>query len=264
MRRWRRSGSLYSLMVCRTILSRRPTRDELLAARDRAVPDIIAPELKVLFCGINPGLYSGAVGHHFARPGNRFWKALFQAGFTDRLLAPSEEHLLPGYGCGITNIVNRATAQAAELSVDELREGAHVLERKARHSGRGPLRCSASTHTGKPSRTPRAVIGRQGKKLGATIVWVLPNPSGINASYQMEEIVRLFSELRALAYAMALYLSLSPIRLKVSEKSSLSRRISTKMSESLRASAITSADSRSPSVETRMPPGAPNVLGKSV
>jgi TDG/mug DNA glycosylase family protein len=179
------------------VFSRRPTRDELVAARGRAVPDIIAPELKVLFCGINPGLYSGAVGHHFARPGNRFWKALFQAGFTDRLLAPCEEHLLPGYGCGITNIVNRATAQAAELSVDELREGASVLERKALAFRPRTLAVLGIDAYRKAFEAPAAAIGLQSKKIGATAVWVLPNPSGINAGYRMEEIVRLFSELRA-------------------------------------------------------------------
>jgi TDG/mug DNA glycosylase family protein len=177
----------------------RPTRDELLAARNRAVPDIIAPELKVLFCGINPGLYSAAVGHHFARPGNRFWKALFQAGFTDRLLTPPEEHLLPGYGWGITNIVNRATAQAAELSADELREGANVLEGKALAFRPGTLAVLGIDAYRKAFEAPAVAAGRQGKKIGATVVWVLPNPSGINASYRMEEIVRLFSELRAAA-----------------------------------------------------------------
>ncbi len=176
---------------------RRPTKDDLLAARGRAVADIIAPELHVLFVGINPGLYSGAVGHHFARPGNRFWKALFQAGFTDRLLAPSEEHLLPSYGCGITNIVNRATAQAAELSVDELREGAKSLERKALAFRPRTLAVLGIDAYRKAFGEPHAAVGRQDKEIGATVVWVLPNPSGINASYRMDEIVRLFSALRA-------------------------------------------------------------------
>src|SRR5438132_10901611 len=98
----------------------RPTRAELLAARDQPVPDLIAPGLKILFCGINPGLYSAAVGHHFARPGNRFWPTLHAAGFTERVLSPFEERELLGRGCGITNLVDRATASADELSAEEL------------------------------------------------------------------------------------------------------------------------------------------------
>src|SRR5208282_4680685 len=116
-----------------------PTKDELLSARGRPVADIIAPGLKVLFCGINPGLYSGAVGHHFARPGNRLWKAIFDAGFTDRLLTPYDEGLLLRFGCGVTNIVNVATARADELSVQDLREGAGALERKVSEFSPGVL-----------------------------------------------------------------------------------------------------------------------------
>src|SRR6185503_6172134 len=110
----------------------RPTPEQLQAATNAILPDIIAPNLKVLFCGINPGLYSGAVGHHFARPGNRFWPALHRAGFTDRLLSPFEDHLLPQYGCGVTNIVPRTTAAAAELINEEFLEGAIALEKKVR------------------------------------------------------------------------------------------------------------------------------------
>src|SRR3954453_5241039 len=106
---------------------RRPTKAELLAAKDKSIPDVIAPELRVLFCGINPSLYSGATGHHFARPGNRFWPALHLSGFTDRLLAPYEQDLLPSYGIGITNLVDRATARADELTEAELRAGGERL-----------------------------------------------------------------------------------------------------------------------------------------
>ncbi|MCW5859671.1 MAG: mismatch-specific DNA-glycosylase [Caldilineales bacterium] len=109
--------------------SARPTRAELEAARDRLVPDVLAPNLSVLFCGINPGLYSGWMGHHFARPGNRFWKALHQSGFSDRLLHPREDGLLPLFGCGLTNLVSRATARADELAAEELRAGRQRLER---------------------------------------------------------------------------------------------------------------------------------------
>ncbi len=179
---------------------RRPTKEELLAARNRSVPDVIAPDLNVLFCGINPGLYSGAVGHHFARPGNRFWPALLLAGFTDRMISPFEEHVLPTYGCGITNIVNRATAQASELSADELRQGA-VRLRSTTHAFRPrTLAVLGIDAYRKAFLTPRAVIGLQDERIGATAVWVLPNPSGINAHYQMEELVRHFSALRAAAW----------------------------------------------------------------
>jgi mismatch-specific thymine-DNA glycosylase len=102
---------------------RRPTAEELQRAHGKTVPDLIRPDLKVLFCGINPGLYSGATGLHFARPGNRFWPALFAAGFTDRLLHPSEREELLSSGYGITAIVRRATATAAELDDDEYRSG---------------------------------------------------------------------------------------------------------------------------------------------
>src|SRR2546428_6802031 len=109
---------------------RRPTREEVAAAAGRTVPDVVRPGLDVLFVGINPGLYSGAVGHHFARPGNRFWKALHGAGFTPRLLSPFEEVELLDHGVGITNIVERATRGAQELAPDELRAGARWVERK--------------------------------------------------------------------------------------------------------------------------------------
>src|SRR5919109_4983200 len=98
----------------------KPTRADLLAAQDKTVRDLIAPGLRVLFCGINPGLYSGATGHHFARPGNRFWPALHAAGFSDRLLSPWEERELLTRGYGITNLVARTTAAADELSRGEL------------------------------------------------------------------------------------------------------------------------------------------------
>src|SRR5690242_4257014 len=111
---------------------RRPTRAELLAAVGRRVPDLLAPDLRVLFVGINPGLYSGAVGHHFARPGNRFWPVLHAAGFTDRLLSPFGERELLAAGLGITNLVARTTASAAELARDELVRGAGRLEAKVR------------------------------------------------------------------------------------------------------------------------------------
>jgi TDG/mug DNA glycosylase family protein len=175
---------------------RRPTKIELQAAAGRTVPDVIAPCLDVLFCGINPGLYSGATGHHFARPGNRFWPTLHGAGFTDRRLDPSEEHLLLDAGCGITNLVPRTTATAAELENAELTRGRCELERKVRRYtprwlavlGIGAYRTAFGRR--------RASIGEQEERLGSTGLWVLPNPSGLNANYQLPELIRLFGELR--------------------------------------------------------------------
>jgi TDG/mug DNA glycosylase family protein len=176
---------------------KKPTKEELLAAAGKTVPDLIAPRLKVLFCGINPGLYSGATGHHFARPGNRFWPALYGAGFTKRQLPPREEHELLKSGYGITNVVERTSAAAAELSEEELREGGKRLEAKVKKYrpqflavlGIGAYR-TAFNH-------PKATMGRQPEVIGSTNIWVLPNPSGLNAHYQLKELVRMFQELRA-------------------------------------------------------------------
>jgi TDG/mug DNA glycosylase family protein len=177
----------------------RPTREELQAARGRSVPDVARPGLRVLFCGINPGLYSGAVGHHFARPGNRFWKALAGSGFTGRVLSAFEEWELPSLGLGITNIVDLATARADELSADQLRAGAAALpSRVARLTpafvailGIGAYRTAFDR--------PRATIGPQDEALGGSRLWILPNPSGLNANYLLPDLVRTFSELRSAA-----------------------------------------------------------------
>lgn len=159
----------------------------------------MAPRLKVLFCGINPGLYSGATGHHFARPGNRFWRALCAAGFTERILSPWEEHHLLEHGYGITNLVARTSATAAELTTEELAAGRRVLERKVRRYspqwvailGIGAYRAAFAR--------PGATLGRQAECLGPAGLWVLPNPSGLNAHHQLADLVRLFRELRRAA-----------------------------------------------------------------
>ena len=174
----------------------RPTRAQLEAARGATVPDVARPGLRVLFVGINPGLYSGAVGHHFARPGNRFWKALAGSGFTPRLLSPFEERELLDSGLGITNLVHRTTASADELSAPELRRGASILEGKVRRLrpaivaflGLGAYRTAFDR--------PRAVPGPQPERLGTSAVWLLPNPSGLNAHHQLEDLTRAFGELR--------------------------------------------------------------------
>ena len=175
---------------------RKPSRAEILAARDKTIHDVLAPGLQVIFCGINPGLYSAAVGHNFARPGNRFWPAIFAAGFTDRLLSPFEERELLRYGCGITNIAARATATAAELSNEELRDGARTLRNKMK---RYRPKCVAMVGIGAyriAFGQPKATIGLQPDKIDAATVWVLPNPSGLNAHYQLPAITIEFRRLK--------------------------------------------------------------------
>jgi TDG/mug DNA glycosylase family protein len=177
----------------------KPTKAELLAARGKTVPDVIAPGLQVLFCGINPSLYSAAVGHHFARPGNRFWPALHAAGFTDRLLSPFEERELLKHGYGITNIVDRATASADELSVDELVQGAQHLEIKLRRYRPRFLAVLGIEAYGRAFKHPKTIPGRQADRMNSSVVWVLPNPSGLNAHYQLEDLDRVFRELEVAA-----------------------------------------------------------------
>lgn len=173
-----------------------PTPHELSAAVDQTMPDIIAPGLRMLFCGINPSVYSVAVGHHFARPGNRFWKALHQAGFTDRRLAPAEDGELPRYGCGITNVAARATVAAAELSAAELAEGGRQLEARVRHFAPQWLAILGISAYRSAFARPRAVLGRQAETIGGARVWVLPNPSGLNAHHRPSDLADLFRELR--------------------------------------------------------------------
>jgi TDG/mug DNA glycosylase family protein len=156
---------------------------------------VIAPGLKVLFCGINPGLYSAATGFHFARPGNRFWPALHAAGFTPRLFHPSENHRLLELGYGLTNLVNRATASAAELSPAEFVEGGRKLAAKVRRYrpravafvGMGAYRAAFGR--------PMATLGQQPERLEGAEVWVLPSPSGLNANYQLPALIKMFREL---------------------------------------------------------------------
>jgi TDG/mug DNA glycosylase family protein len=174
----------------------RPTRDELTASADRAIPDTVAPDLRLLFVGINPGLYSGATGHHFARPGNRFWPTLHQAGFTPRQLRPDETDALLALGIGITNIVNRTTATAAELSPSELRAGADRLRATVERFRPRTVAVLGVTAYRTAFDRSDAVIGRQVDRLGDAALWVLPNPSGLNAHYQLPALVEVFSELR--------------------------------------------------------------------
>ena len=152
-------------------------------------------DLRVLFVGINPGLYSGAVGHHFARPGNRFWPTLHAAGFTPRVLSPFEERELLSYGLGITNIVARTTAAAAELATGELREGAALLEKKVRRYRPRFVAFLGIDSYRKGLERPRAAIGRQEEAMAGAMVWLLPNPSGLNAHFQLPDLAKLYGEL---------------------------------------------------------------------
>jgi double-stranded uracil-DNA glycosylase len=173
----------------------RPTRQDLEAARARTLPDVIAPGLAVLFCGINPGLYSAALGYHFARPGNRFWPALHAAGVTPRILRPEEHRLLLEYRCGLTDIVERASARADELTRDELVAGRHRLEAKlARFEPHFVAVLGIGAYR-KAFGKPGATLGLQRALLGRTRVWVLPNPSGLNAAYQPRALATAFRAL---------------------------------------------------------------------
>jgi TDG/mug DNA glycosylase family protein len=175
----------------------KPTKQQLLEAVNKTVPDVIAPNLKILFCGINPGLYTAAVGHHFARPGNRFWPALYQAGFTDRLLSAFDERELLVKGYGVTNVVQRASASADALTREELLQGGKRLAKKVKRYrpkilsvlGLGAYRAAFNDRS--------ANVGRQERSIEETILWVLPNPSGLNAHYQQRDLVRLFEELKS-------------------------------------------------------------------
>ncbi|WP_030380706.1 MULTISPECIES: G/U mismatch-specific DNA glycosylase [unclassified Streptomyces] len=177
----------------------RPTPAELEAARDRLVPDVVADGLHVLFCGINPGLMTAATGHHFARPGNRFWPVLHLSGFTPRRLHPSEQEELLSYGLGITNVVARASARADELTAEEYREGGRLLSLKvARLRPRWLAVLGVSAYrTAFDDR--RAQVGPQVRTVGDTRVWVLPNPSGLNAHWTARTMAEEFARLREAA-----------------------------------------------------------------
>ncbi|MQS37119.1 G/U mismatch-specific DNA glycosylase [Streptomyces katsurahamanus] len=175
--------------------------EEAAAARDRVVDDVVADGLSVLFCGINPGLMSAATGHHFARPGNRFWPVLQRSGFTPRLLKPSEQRELLTYGLGITNVVARATARADELSDEELREGGRLLRAKAELLRPRWLAVVGVTAYRTAFGERKARIGPQESLIGETRIWVLPNPSGLNAHWTTESMTVEFGRLRAAAEA---------------------------------------------------------------
>jgi len=174
----------------------KPTKEDLRDAINRTTEDLINDNLKVLFCGINPGIWSGATGFHFAKPGNRFWKTLHLSGFTSHVLHPSEEHELLENGYGITSFCKRTTARADELTTEEFIEGGKNLVKKIERYkpqflavlGIGAYRTAFNV--------PNAKLGLQAEKIGGAKVWLLPNPSGLNAHYQLNDLAKLFGELR--------------------------------------------------------------------
>ena len=173
----------------------KPTKEDLRDATNRTTEDLIDYDLKVLFCGINPGIWSGATGFHFAKPGNRFWKALHLAGFSDRLLHPSEEHELLENGYGITSFCKRTTARADELSAEEFIEGGKNLIRKIKKYKPRVLAVLGITAFRIAFQEPKAKFGLQAEQIGGAEVWVLPNPSGLNAHYQLNDLAKLFREI---------------------------------------------------------------------
>jgi TDG/mug DNA glycosylase family protein len=163
---------------------------------DKPLPDVVAPGLDVLFCGINPSLLSAARGHHFARPGNRFWPALHLAGLTPFRLTPEQDRELPRYGLGVTNLVDRPTRTAAELTTDELRAGpAALAELVARYRPRVVAVLGITAWRAAFDR-PRAGLGVQPERVGGVTTWVAPNPSGLNAHYMLPDLAAFYRRLR--------------------------------------------------------------------
>lgn len=177
----------------------KPTPAQLVAARSKRLTDVIAPKLDILFCGINPGLYSAAVGHHFARPGDRFWPTLFAAGFTPRRFTGFDDRTLLALGLGLTNLVARASASADELSPEELRAGARLLRRKLTRYRPRILAVVGFGAYRTAFERPKASGGAQPESLATTAIWLLPNPSGLNANHLPAELARLYEELRVAA-----------------------------------------------------------------
>jgi len=174
-------------------MTRRPNAAELASAGAQTIPDVIRTGLDVLFCGINPGLWSGALGQHFARPGNRFWPALHRSGFTPRQLRPDEQRELLSYGLGVTNLVPRTTARADELGQDEMKSGAQRLTEVAVRYRPAWVAVLGVTAYRAGFQRPRARIGRQDDEVGPSGIWVLPNPSGLNAHYQLDALAEEFA-----------------------------------------------------------------------
>jgi TDG/mug DNA glycosylase family protein len=167
----------------------------------KGTPDVLTAGAKLWFVGVNPGLYSAAIGHHFGRPGNRFWPVLERAGFTAGRWSPFDDERLPELGLGITNLVPRATARAEELTQTELRRGAKRLATKVAALEPGVVAVLGVTAFRLAFARPEAKLGRQTEPIAGATLWVLPNPSGLNAHHQLDSLARLFSTLREYAFA---------------------------------------------------------------
>lgn len=174
----------------------KPSKEDLRDAVNRTVEDLIDHNLKILFCGINPGIWSGATGFHFAKPGNRFWKVLHLAGFTDRILHPSEKHELLRRGYGMTCFVKRTTSRADELTSEEYIEGGKILVKKIEKYKPRTLAVLGIGAYRAAFQKPRATLGLQDEKIAGANVWLLPNPSGLNAHYQLNDLAGLYGALR--------------------------------------------------------------------
>ncbi len=175
----------------------KPSPAELAAAYGRTVPDLVRPGLAVLLCGINPSLWSGAVGLHFASPSNRLWPTLHASGWTARRLLPWETDDVLAAGIGITNLVARATARADELSDDEIRAGVPGLRELVRRWRPRAVAVLGVTAFRVAFARPKAVVGPQPERLEGSLLWVLPNPSGLNAHYQQPALTAEYAALRA-------------------------------------------------------------------
>ena len=173
-----------------------PTSEQLEAARNQVLRDVIAADLHAVFVGINPSLYSTATGHHFARPGNRFWPSLHAGGWTDRLLSPEEDESLLDYDCGLTNMVERTTAKASELSAEDYKQGRAKLERLIERYKPRKLVVLGITSFAKAFDCRDTKVGRRPDSIGGASVWILPNPSGLNAHYQLPDFAKLFRMVR--------------------------------------------------------------------
>jgi TDG/mug DNA glycosylase family protein len=181
-------------------MPKKPTKQELTEATSKTIRDVIDYDLDVLFCGINPGLYSAAIGHHFGRPGNRFWPALHLGGFTPRQYDPSEDGKLLELGYGITNVVTRTSARADELAKEELTAGAVLLQKKVLKYKPRFLAVLGIVAYRQAFSKPMAQMGEQ-EAIGSSRVWVLPNPSGLNAHVQIADLKKIFSEFREIVYS---------------------------------------------------------------
>ncbi|MSR32987.1 MAG: G/U mismatch-specific DNA glycosylase [Gemmataceae bacterium] len=174
----------------------KPTAADLDKAKDQGLADLLQRGLKVLFCGINPGLYTAAIGKHFGRPGNRFWPALHAGGFTPRLFSPFEQRWLLPLGYGLTNLVNRATTRADEVTAEELTQGAAILRTKVKRFQPAWVAVLGLTSFRLAFARPRAKTGPQEENLASARLWVLPNPSGLNAHFTPRQLADLFQQLR--------------------------------------------------------------------